>query len=349
MTTHIAWDKRADAAHKTLEKRFWNADLSVYSPSYPWANDRIEDPFHYWWQAHALDVLVDGLERTGDPFYENRINELLHGVIISNEGSITNNYYDDMLWMALALLRAHNLTKSNAYLGYSRVLWNDIKTGWNDHCGGGIAWRKQQLDYKNTPSNGPAVILAARLYQLEGQEEDLDWAKRIFHWLTKHLVDPETGFVWDGMNREQDGKIDKDWEYTYCQGVYMGAAHELFKCTGDSTFLAKASRTADTAIVHLANDDLVLLAEGDSDGDCGLFKGIFVRYLANLVMENGNPLWQEFFLANGHSLWERARSPEGFFANSWEGPVKTPVSLSVQLSGTMLLESLARMQQSGNL
>ena len=341
---HISWERRADESQETLEKWFWNNEASVYNPSYPWMANRVEDPFHYWWQAHAVDVLVDGLERTGRDWYEGRIRQLVHGVIVSNQGSIINDYYDDMLWMALALLRAYEITDDKVYLGYSRVLWSDIQTGWNDHCGGGIAWRKMQLDYKNTPANGPAVILATRLYRMCGDEEDLEWALRIFRWLSEHLVDPDTGFVWDGMNRLQDGTIDKDWEYTYCQGVYIGAAQELYEVTHDEDYLQLAGRTADTAIKRLTNPVTgILPAEGDSDGDCGLFKGIFIRYLTSLTVSYGKPIWREFLVKNGHNLLARSTSPEGWFGNSWEGPINRPVSLSVQLSGMMLLESLARL------
>jgi len=42
------------------------------------------------------------------------------------------------------------------------------------------------------------------------------------------MVDPATGFVWDGKNRTGDGHIDKDWEFTYCQGVFIGAGVELY-------------------------------------------------------------------------------------------------------------------------
>lgn len=71
-----------------------------------------------------------------------------------------------MEWTALALLRAYRVTGHEAYLNAVLDLWEDIKTAWNEQLGGGLAWKKDQLDYKNTPANAPAVILAARLYEL---------------------------------------------------------------------------------------------------------------------------------------------------------------------------------------
>ena len=45
---------------------------------------------------------------------------------------------------------------------------------------------------------------------------------------------------WDGINRLGDGQIDKDWQFTYCQGYSSGAGIELYSCTGESAYLADA-------------------------------------------------------------------------------------------------------------
>ena len=139
-----------------------------------------------------------------------------------NGETLLHNYYDDMEWMALALLRVYDATGREEDKEAVLVLWESIKTAWNDHMGGGMAWKKDQLDYRTPPPNAPASILASRLYQRFRRPEDLEWARKIYQY-NKSLVDPDTGFVWDGINRLGDGRIDKDWEYTYCQGVFLGA------------------------------------------------------------------------------------------------------------------------------
>ena len=90
---------------------------------------------------------------------------MYQGILDRNGGVWPNDFYDDMEWLALAWLRAYNATGEEKYKEAALVLWEDIKTGWNEEQGGGIAWRKPQLNYKDTPANAPAVILAARLYK----------------------------------------------------------------------------------------------------------------------------------------------------------------------------------------
>lgn len=336
---------RADQAQTALRERFWNPDIRMYNIETPCPDGACNTSFHYWWMAHAADVLVDGLIRTGDSYYKETLSELYEGLLARNGGAWPHNWYDDMQWMAIAWLRAYEATSEEKYKQAAIVLWEDIKTGWNDHMGGGIAWKKDQLDYKNTPANAPAIILAARLHRAFGNAEDLDWAVRLFEWQKQTLVDPDTGFVWDGINRAGDGAFDKDWEFTYCQGVYIGAAHELYKETGDPAYLREAERTADIAIRRLTDPATNVLPD-EGQGDGGLFKGIFVRYATQLAI--AEPMRKdrlaEVLLRNAHALWTNGRDEvRTLFGPNWNEKPGEKVELSTQICGVMMLEMASKL------
>jgi predicted alpha-1,6-mannanase (GH76 family) len=338
--------RRADEAQQALDAMFWNDAIRMYNIATPCPDGKCNTIFHYWWMAHAVENLTDAFERTGDPLYEQRLRQIYDGLLERNGGTWINELYDDMEWMAIAWLRAYQATGDERYKAAVLELWADIRGGWNGHCGGGIAWRKSQPDYKNTPANAPAAILAARLYRAFGRKSDLEWALRIHEWQLRHLVDPESGFVWDGMNRLGDGAIDKDWKFTYCQGVFIGAALELYRMTGDEAYRDQALRTAAAAKAVLASPEGVLPPEGGGDG--GLFKGIFVRYLALLAAEaaaTGEAApWIGLLETNAESLWRRGRldGDRPLFGERWDAPAGYPVELSTQLSGVMLLEAMTR-------
>ncbi|MCC3376861.1 glycoside hydrolase family 76 protein [Cohnella sp. REN36] len=371
------WADRADAAQAALESSFWDGKRGLYSNASPCMLQLCTDPFNYWWMAHAADALTDGYQRTGDARYGERLADLYDGLLARNAGVWPNDYYDDMAWMGLAWLRAFDATGEERYKEAALTLWADIRGGWNDEMGGGIAWRKEQTDYKNTPANAPSAILAARLYERFGNAEDLDWAKRIYEWETKTLVDPETGFVWDGINRTGDGEIDKAWQFSYNQGVYIGASVELYRATKEASYLEAARRTASVAAETLAGGPEGLLpSEGDGDG--ALFKGVFVRYLGELIAEDGDSAsWAKLLSANAESLWAdgRAPAPEGgesgdatasatarkagdpaaeagskaLFGPSWAQPPETVVQLGADISGVTLLEVMTRLERDGRL
>ena len=335
------WAAIADSTQTATFDRFISENGQYYAQ-----NNAGDQTFHYWWNAHVLDVLVDAHLRTNDK--ENEMLAILRGIRSMNNGVYPNDYYDDMEWLALSALRAYQATGNEEFMEAVEILWEDIKKGWNDHQGGGIAWRKSQLDYKNTPANAPAVILAARLYQDQNRPEDLEWAKRIYQWQKENLVDPSNGLVWDGINRNGDGMIDKDWKFTYTQGVYIGAAIELFLITNDQVYLDDAVQTANLVVNDgYFSPEGILRSEGGGDG--GLFKGILVRYLTYMIQHADLPsdresIYREFLETNAKEMYSHIRRPEILIGPAWNTPADPVIDASIQLSGLMLLESMAALE-----
>jgi predicted alpha-1,6-mannanase (GH76 family) len=335
------WYNWSNVFQKKLEINFWNDELKIMNQCAPY-KDKCNEKLIYWWHAHVLDVILDAYKRTGDEKYKSTFDLALNGTISLNGGTLLHNWYDDMEWMALALLRAYDTFGDEKYKESTLILWEDIKTAWNCHMGGGMAWKKDQLDYKNTPANAPAAILAARLYKYFGKEEDLEWSKKIYNWNKDNLVDPKTGFVWDGLNRLGDGEIDKDWKYTYCQGVFLGAGVELYKITKDESYLQDALKTTEAALKELIDANTGMLPDEGID-DAGLFKGIFVRYLIELleICPNLEEV-KSSLVFNGERLikWGIDKK-DGLASLNWSSEPNQPVQLSTQLSAVMLIEMLS--------
>ena len=338
-------DEACTRAQDALVNHFWSDERSYFNPTDPY------DPDHnpaYWWQAHAIDALLDGYLRTKDDAFLARADRELKGTILANGGTLSNNWYDDMEWMALALLRQYDITGDERTLKRVKLLWQDIRTAWNDNCGGGMAWRKNQLDYKNTPANAPAAILALRLYQRFGDPDDLAWGEKILVWNRDNLMDPETFYVYDGMNREGDGKVDLTWDFTYNQGVMIGASVEMYRVTKDEEWLDLALGIARRAkTVYSDAHGGVMPNEGPDD--CGLFRGILLRYLAELctVASEADRAWiADMIRSSAEGLMTAGMAEDGLIGVNW---LKRPepgqtIDLAQHLSGLMLLEMCAKIQ-----
>ncbi len=338
------WTAIADSSTTALNAQFFNERGRYYN-----ANNVGNADFGYWPQAHALDVLVDAYVRTKDARYLAYMNDWFVGVPIKNGNTFLNVFYDDMLWNALAMLRAYDATKDQKWLDATQRLWDDIRPGWSDVMGGGIAWQKNQRYYKNTPANAPAVILAARLYQRLNRQTDLDWAKKIYDWQKLTLVNTANGFVYDGINRQNDGKIDLTWAFTYNQGVMIGAGLELFRATKTDTYLADAIKTANNALTDPTLTAGGLMREEGGD-DAGLFKGILVRYLTLLATDPAVPAdartrYVNFLTFNAETLWRTGTAkPRVVFGTNWANrPANAQTQLTAQLSGAMLMEAMTRL------
>jgi predicted alpha-1,6-mannanase (GH76 family) len=341
------WNKIADTSTNSLVSAYWNASGQYFNQ-----DNQGNLKFNYWPQAHALDVLVDAYMRTHSKSLIDYMSRWYTGVPARNGGSFLNQYYDDMGWNALAMLRAYDVTKNRQWKTAVETVWTDIQGGWNTTRGGGIAWQKQQLYYKNTPANGPACILAARLYERFHHAADLAWAQKIYTWEKTTLVDPGTGFVYDGINGKNDGQLNTTYRFTYNQGLFIGAAMELYKATGQPTYLSDALKTANNVLTDPTLSMAGILKD-EGQGDGGLFKGVLVRYLTQLILCKGIPQRDKqkfigFLKTNAQSLWLQGTTRPGyFFGSNWTLPPIDKTDLTTDESGAMLMEAMALMKKNG--
>lgn len=340
----IDWNKAADGSSMSLANSFWNAEQKWFN-----YDNNGSANWNYWPQAHALDVITDAWLRTNDDRYKAYFDQWFAGVKARNGNTFENEFYDDMEWNALAILRVYQATGDVKFKEAALQLWEYIKTGWNTNAGGGITWKKGMEYSKNACSNGPACILAARLYQEFGDETYKEWAVKIYNWEKSTLFNANNGMVYDNINSET-GEIKKDWVFTYNQGTFIGSAVELYKIFNEKSYLNDAVLAADYTTSSLANNS-VLKSEGTGDG--GLFKGIFIRYFTDLIRQDrldtsARKRYIQFIRYNAETLWTKGTTqPAVLFGPDWSVKPGSVTGLTEQLSGCMLIEAAAVLTKEG--
>ncbi|MEU0789369.1 glycoside hydrolase family 76 protein [Amycolatopsis sp. NPDC005961] len=312
-------------------RRVWGLPGTVLGRS-GWpasAGQRLHWHWNYWWQAHLLDTLVDAQLRSPSASRLALIRSFVRSVRLRNFGRWTNEYYDDIAWLGLALQRVQRL---GIDVGPAvAAIDTQLLSGWTSAAGGGIWWRVGD-EFKNAPANGPAAIFHARSGNLSRAREMTDW-------MTSTLVDPATGLVLDGI-RTDTGELVKHI-YTYCQGVYLGACLEL-------SLVDDAARTVRAVASHCAPGGVI---RGQGGGDGGLFAAILARYLALAARALPGPeasLARSLVLDSAEACWSGAAEGPVFSA-FWDRPAPLlPLpedaperDMSVQVGGWMLLEAAA--------
>lgn len=309
-------------------------------------------PWHYWWQAHLLDCLVDARRRGSSAVDVRLVRRHLRAIRLRNWGRLRNRYFDDMAWLALAAHRAGTPAR-----GLDRVLRSAITDDW----GGGAFWSLDR-DFKNTAATGPIALYLARTGRLEE-------ATRLLDWLDDHLADPGTGLYRDGLRlatarsaRERaamrvgrptripdgSGAALVPHVFTYNQGPVLGVMLRLGR-------VEQATRHIDAVAAHLTHAGTTLLRT-HGDGDGGLFTGILTRYLAlaardvrlpgssratatDLTMSFADALWR------GHEIRGWRHQPVMVFPqDTTAGGTTRPghtVELATQLQAWMALEAAA--------
>jgi len=285
--------------------------------------------WNYWWQAQLLDCLIDAFDRDPTAARRRRIAQVARGIRTRNLGSWTNDYYDDMAWLGLALHRAGTVAGVR-HADVVGTLAGELVAAWSDAAGGGIPWRRADV-FRNVPANGPAAILLARTGRIDRAAATVDW-------IDAHLRDLETGLIYDGL---RPGGVLETATYTYCQGVVLGAESELATCTGEPRHRERVHRLVDAVAHHLSVDGVL---PGAGGGDGGLFAGILARYLALVaVQQPDETAAAELVLASAEAAWAHRVQMDGRprFGASWAQAAGSASELSVQLSGWMVLEAAA--------
>lgn len=371
--TPALWSERADMAESAIVSRhlrtLWGCpgtELGVVG----WPATRRERAFaswHYWWQAHLLDVAVDAANRVPTPARRRRIGAIARAHRLRNITGWTNRYYDDMAWLAIALERAERTQELTTARRGLVALEQQLYDAWAPEIGGGIPWRVRS-DFFNAPANGPAGIALLRLGRVERAQQMADW-------LDATLRDPESGLILDGVHLPA-GEIERP-VFSYCQGVVLGLETELAVHTDDDRHVERVNRLL-AAVEERMTTRLVITGGGGGDG--GLFNGILARYLAVVaLMLPGEGKQQQsdrrtaaaIVKASATAAWANRLEVEGepLFGHDWSKPARLPGGtagagkftaggsvtastvperdLSVQLSGWMLMEAAYQVTAAG--
>lgn len=308
-------------------------------------------PFHYWWQAHLLDALVDSAwrrHRTDDLAGARRTAHTAHRLLVTirlrNRGTLRNHFYDDMAWLALAVERLAVLDGSlglraarRSLTPARRTLSRELRQAHDD--AGGVVWNRDRL-FLNAATAGPVALHLART----GARAQ---ARTVVEWVFRHLLDPGRGLIRDGVRR--DGELVPTL-YTYNQGPVLAALLAL----GGPQDIERAGQLVHAVADHLVTGDRssrVLITHGAGDG--GLFTGILSRYLGAAAGDSRLPdsVRDEaagLVLATAESLWRARSAPLGLFPGTAMEPAVPPASgdpveLSTQLQAWTVFEAAARL------
>ena len=361
------WNKMADGMSQALITNFWGANFKGYPTRYYFnygSNLSNMTTNHYWPQAHAMDVMVDAYMRTKNKQYKKIYPLWWQGAPEYNfagkmnpKDAWWNVFVDDMEWIALAQIRMWESTGNTMYINKARQMYDDwIWTTWGPEDEapwyGGITWKTDVGKSKNACSNGPAALIAARLHRfydkakLKGgkcKSAYLNEAIKIYTWEKNVLFDRKTGAVYDNINRR--GFIQKNWIFTYNIGTFLGAAHELYLATGDKQYLDDAVLAASYVINNMTHNGVLSDA---TEGDGGLFHGIFFRYFVKLINEESLDMATRKRFHDWFTNLATVMAEEGvnhntmLYAGRWRRAPKDdePVGLTPHLTGCMLMEAM---------
>lgn len=330
--TCSSWDRATQLVSPLIE---------LYNPSTGMWKDTI-----WWTSANHLTALADYIRKSPDGTFS-RYQDLIENTflkcqefsMIHNHGDMhtlerlrethpapavpmgfINEYYDDDGWWALCWLKLYDITRDVRYLNAAQFIFEHMTTGWSDICGGGVPWTLS-TSYKNAISNELFLQVAASLAtRIPDNSTYLEWADKEWEWFSHTKMWNDRGTINDGLTSECENNNEVVWSYN--QGVLLGGLVELSKIKNDSGLMSVAYNLADSAIKELSVNNIMHdVCEPDCNND-GLFKGVFIRNLAELNEANPEHNYTKFLQTNADSLWNNNRNENNEVGTVWSGPLQ---------------------------
>lgn len=248
-----------------------------------------------------------------------------------------------MCWIGLTLLRMSEVLDDNKFADTARRLYDTyiITRKWTDDKGTGLPWNNENNSNgrsRNTCTNTPGCLMAAKLYQKFGDEKYLSDAMTLYQYAVKNLL-------------KADGRMEEP-PLTYTQGTFGEACRQLYHITGEKQYMQYAEKVINYTITSnrcLRNG--ILRDEGTSM-DQSIFKAVFIPYAVNLALDKDadNTIRQNLILflrKNADVLsanLNRGAYPEMYCSYYWGEKFSGGVaSMGAQASGASLLEGVTRM------
>jgi hypothetical protein len=246
------YQQRIALLDANINSVFYNTEAGLYTET----NGKNEKPFSFLWPLCALIQAANEVESlnpdkqlmkpvlgTIAKYYNAEPPAPGYQAYLSSAGK-DSRFYDDNQWIAIACIDAYNRTKDKSYLEMAEQVYTFMMTGYDDLAGGGLYWKEDEKNTKNTCSNGPGILIAAQLYKITKKKDYLNTALNLYTWTNKHLRAPN-GIYWDAI-KIPSMKIDSA-QYTYNTGTMLESNVVLYEITKEKKYLKEAKTIAKAA------------------------------------------------------------------------------------------------------
>jgi DUF1680 family protein len=319
----------------------WNIQKSFYEPStglFVETNGKNEKPHSYLWPLCALLQAADEVETVlpgkqymkpvllaVEQYYSTDAPAPGYQAYVTREQK-DSRFYDDNQWIAIACLDAYNRTADKSYLQIAEGIYQFQMTGYDTKAGGGLYWKEDEKNTKNTCSNGPGILVSLQLFKITGEKRYLDTAIQLYEWTKTNLRSPE-GVYYDAV-KVPELRIDSA-RYTYNTGTMLQSNVLLYTITKEAKYLEEAKVLAEASKSYFYKNGRL---PGNYWFNVVLLRGFEELYKVDPVAGNF-----QMFADDAERIWRDEKDLTGLLGGK---PVKSLIDQAAMLEMYGRLEML---------
>jgi hypothetical protein len=226
----------------------------------------------------------------------------------------SDHYVDDNALSGIIFLDCYDVThgiiQSN-YLNAAKACakWLMCSGQWDKIFGGGFWWNTKKRE-KPTQSNGLAMQLFLRLYQITGQSDYKHWANMVKKWLETYMFDQKDGlYCWQYTKNG----IKHTEKFTYDNAIMIEADLLYAQIMNDCTYVRKAQIIGVSMNKKLWNKEYKVYVFNSRDPRitpawCGWASEAMIK----LYQVDGNSAWLDYAQQNIDCINNRLQNTTNF-------------------------------------
>lgn len=320
-------DMSTSETHSTTYQQMGDVIIQAYAENFFDRRGKLKGT-EFWDTAEIMEAMLDAYEQSKNPqylTYAENIATMHFDADNSKANHLNNMYNDDLAWMIIGLTRLYNFTGKQSYLDVAKNNFDKMyqRAYSPSVLGGGLWWKHDQQNTKNSCIQCPASIAACHLGKALGDDSYYEKAKITMEWEFKNLFNEKNGQVYDAINTEKNNV--SQWASTYNQGTFVGACMMLHEKYGDQKYLDYAAKAVNYGMYSLGNVNGVLSGE-DTGADLPGFKGILTRWFYRYAQYTGDLAVLEWLQMNADAAFTNRNSYNLSWSN-WANPTQDKKNL----------------------
>jgi autotransporter-associated beta strand protein len=282
------------------------------------------------------------LRSLSDQFYNNYWNASTGGYR-SGAAFGSTLYYDDNAHVVVALAQAYQITGDPVYLTRAEQTEAFVLSGSDGAAGGGIYFTPGST-FKDTVSTLQGARGAALLYEITGQSSDLTDATQLYNWCATH-TQTSNGLFYQQYQISSGSATGTPIVNSAGDGISCNI--QLYKATGNASYLTEAETIANTSISAYFNSSTGAINDEGYwafelvDALLDLYQIDHNSQYLNKVVGGMQYLYNDMQDTNGHygTFWGRNGPITGTTLSSWDLNEQAPVARAYLYTGQALTPS----------